>query len=344
MNKITVFAPNVRHGGGKILLVQILKSLRNENMIAKAYVSFDLKHELSGISDITFNKNNFFSKFISELSMYFSNNKNSKIIFFGNLPPVFKLKSYSYLYLHNSLLIENNLNIKFDLKTYIRLFFERKYLRLFIKNVDEVLVQTPKMYQKVKETNLFPNVKLRAFLDNPASKYIKKNTKVYDFIYPSYGYPYKNHKMLLDAWIHLSKINLFPSLIVTLDRNMHKKLYEKFECAIEEHKLNIKLFSNLDYEDIFKLYSDTRALVWPSLTESFGMPLIEAHNLKLNIIAANVDYISDIFDDAYLFDPNDFVDIANTIKSYMNDVKNNKIKKTKLKLMVFEARDFIKSL
>ena len=150
--------------------------------------------------------------------------------------------------------------------------------------------------------------------------------------------------MLLDAWIYLSKINLFPSLIVTLDRDMHKKLYERFECAIEDHKLNIKLFSNLDYEDIFKLYSDTRALIWPSLTESFGMPLIEAHNLNLNIIAADIDYISDIFDDAYLFDPNNFVDIANTIKSYMNDVKNNKIKKTKLKLMVFEAKDFIKSL
>ena len=200
------------------------------------------------------------------------------------------------------------------------------------------------MYKKVIETNLFSNVKLRAFLDNPSSKYIKKNTKVYDFIYPSYGYPYKNHKMLLDAWIYLSKINLFPSLIVTLDRDMHKKLYERFECAIEDHKLNIKLFSNLDYEDIFKLYSDTRALIWPSLTESFGMPLIEAHNLNLNIIAADIDYISDIFDDAYLFDPNNFVDIANTIKSYMNDVKNNKIKKTKLKLMVFEAKDFIKSL
>ena len=173
MNKITVFAPNVRHGGGKILLVQILKSLHNENIIANAYVSVDLKNELSGISDITFNKNNFFSKFISELSMYFNNYKNSKIIFFGNLPPVFKLKSYSYLYLHNSLLIENNLKIKFDLKTNIRLFFERKYLRLFIKNVDEVLVQTPKMYKKVIETNLFSNVKLRAFLDNPSSKYIK---------------------------------------------------------------------------------------------------------------------------------------------------------------------------
>ena len=104
--------------------MQILKSLHNENIIANAYVSVDLKNELSGISDITFNKNNFFSKFISELSMYFNNYKNSKIIFFGNLPPVFKLKSYSYLYLHNSLLIENNLKIKFDLKTNIRLFLK----------------------------------------------------------------------------------------------------------------------------------------------------------------------------------------------------------------------------
>ena len=124
MNKIKVFAPNVRHGGGKILLVQILKSLHNENIIAKAYVSVDLKHELRGISDITYNKNNFFSKLISELSMYLSNYKNSKTIFFGNLPPIFKLKSYSYLYLHNSLLIENDLKIKFDLKSSLNLLLK----------------------------------------------------------------------------------------------------------------------------------------------------------------------------------------------------------------------------
>ena len=80
MNKITVFAPNVRHGGGKILLVQILKSLHNENIIANAYVSVDLKNELSGISDITFNKNNFFQN-LYLISMYFNNYKNSKIIF-----------------------------------------------------------------------------------------------------------------------------------------------------------------------------------------------------------------------------------------------------------------------
>ena len=120
MKKVIVFAPNVRHGGGSILLLQILNELQNKKYIHYAYVSESLKDQLSDSKGIIFNNNNLLSRTFAELKLYFQDSKNNKILFFGNMPPAIKLKSHSILYLHNSLLLDKKTAYSFPIKTKIR--------------------------------------------------------------------------------------------------------------------------------------------------------------------------------------------------------------------------------
>lgn len=342
MNKIDIFAPNVRHGGGAILLKQLVNSLIKQNLIGAVYVSYDLESFLPVHKNIIFNKNSIFSRISAEIKLHKNYRQKSKVLFFGNLPPFKNLKAYSILYLHNILLIKNDIKYNFPFKTKLRLFVEAAYLKFFIKNVDEIFVQTPQMKGQLKLFKKGLKIQTRPFMDQTVFN-SKKSLKNYDFIYPSYGYAYKNHKLLLEAWIELSKKDIYPKLCLMLDKKLDAKLSFNINEAKQKYNLAIDIFYNIENHEVKNFYKASSALIWPSFAESFGMPIIEAFNLGLDIVAADLKYITDIVENAYLFDPNDPNDLKNTITNFLNKSEPNHLP-AKLKLAIPCSNDFIKSI
>ncbi len=343
MDKIDIFAPNVRHGGGAILLKQLVDSLIKENLMGVVYASNDLISFLPEHKNIIFNKHSIFSRIYAEINLHKNYRQGSKILFFGNLPPFKNLKAHSILYLHNVLLIKNDTKYNFPLKTKLRLLLESTYLKVFIKNVDEIFVQTPQMKRELKVFKEGLKVEVRPFMDQ-VSFNSRKSLKNYDFIYPSYGYAYKNHTLLLEAWIELSKSNIYPKMCLLLDKKLDAKLALNINEAKHKHKLAIDIFYNIENNKVRDLYKVSSALIWPSFTESFGMPIIEAINLGLDIVAADLEYITDIVENAYLFNPNDHNDLKNTIINFLNKSEFPNNLEAKLILVIPESNDFIKSI
>ena len=340
MSKIDIFAPNVRHGGGGILLKQLVKSLIEQNLIGKVYISIDLKDDLPNNKNIIFNKNSILSKFYAEMKLQKNYIKGSKVLFFGNLPPLFPLKTHTILYLHNILLIKEQNNFDFPIKTKLRLFIEKIYLRFFIKNVDEIYVQTPVMVSELKKFKKGLKIKLRPFMNK---KIFNLSTdKKYNFIYPSYGYPYKNHKFLINTWIELSKEGFYPSLCLLLDRKIDKEIIEFIEQTKNKFNLNIDIFFNIPNSEIEDYYNISSALIWPSLTESFGMPLIEAANADLPIIASDLSYVTDILENIYLFNPLDVSDLKKKVVLFLKDLELSNNLNPRLRLTIPDSNDFIK--
>jgi len=70
----------------------------------------------------------------------------------------------------------------------------------------------------------------------------------------------------------------------------------------------------LPHQELLLLYSSTRYLIYPSLYESFGIPLLEAKQAGLYIVAAELDYVRDSVNPDQSFDPNSAVSIARAIK------------------------------
>ncbi|MEY8216185.1 MAG: glycosyltransferase, partial [Colwellia sp.] len=66
-----------------------------------------------------------------------------------------------------------------------------------------------------------------------------------------------------------------------------------------------------------RLYEASKALVFPSLRESFGLPLIEASSAGLPIIASELDFVRDVSCPVQTFDPSSPVSIARAIARFL---------------------------
>jgi len=113
-------------------------------------------------------------------------------------------------------------------------------------------------------------------------------------IYPAAYYPHKNHKILGSISDDQARTAGVRSISVTLEATQHP--YPQFSW--------IRTVGRLDPEGMLELYANADALVFPSLQESFGFPLIEAMHVGLPIVAADRSFARVLCgDEAIYFDP-----------------------------------------
>jgi glycosyltransferase involved in cell wall biosynthesis len=142
---------------------------------------------------------------------------------------------------------------------------------------------------------------------------------VYDkkLIYVASGASHKNHLRLLDAWEVLAREGLYPTLLLTLDNDKDLVLLS----YINEMKLRLPVkidnLGVLSHQHVLEVYTTVDALIFPSLTESFGLPLIEANKANIPIIASELDFVRDLVVPAQSFDPSSITSIARAIKRYL---------------------------
>ena len=122
------------------------------------------------------------------------------------------------------------------------------------------------------------------------------------FIYVADGVPQKNHAVLLQAWeylqdryqltpeLHLTIPAHFTKLIATIQQLQHKGINTINHGVIEKAELNL-------------LYQECGYLIFPSLRESFGLPLIEAVQAGCGVVAADLPYVYDVIRPSAVFNP-----------------------------------------
>jgi glycosyltransferase involved in cell wall biosynthesis len=141
--------------------------------------------------------------------------------------------------------------------------------------------------------------------------------------YPANFWPHKNHAMLLTAYgIYKSKYPQSTLKLVCVGA-MEKKQLELEKNAQQMELNNSVVFcSYLSDHDFSILLNTCYALIFPSLYEGFGMPLVEAMACGKPILCSNVTSLPEIGGDAALyFNPNKPIEIAQAIDT----IENNKI-------------------
>ncbi|MDX6017291.1 glycosyltransferase [Shewanella indica] len=325
--KYLIQANSIHSGGGDTLLNSLLQELDEQS-----YVFID---ERKILNDVDFHfkkvKPSLTDRLFSEYSLKKLSRESTKNLIFTNLPPVFKLKGKTVLFVQNVKLLHFGDDKKYGLKVFCRLYLERIWLRLFIKNVDRVIVQSATV--KCQVQTVFGNeidIKVAPFLlsldrffrgrnalSNVESDLSKK------FLYVASGEPHKNHVRLIEAWIILATKGLYPLLALTLDVVRSKDLIEYLNCCVEKYNLNIINLGWLTQSKIATTYSEYDCLIYPSKMESFGIPLVEARISNLDIIASELDYVRELVDSEESFNPDSAVSIARAVCRYLNfDYKN----------------------
>ena len=94
------------------------------------------------------------------------------------------------------------------------------------------------------------------------------------------------------------------------------------KAAVDQNRLadSVYLLGYVPRADLPALYAGAACLVFPSLFEGFGIPLVEAMLVGCPVAASNATSIPEVVGDAaILFDPRDPSDIARAIAAIVRD-------------------------
>ncbi len=269
-------------------------------------------------------KSNFISRLAAEIELKRICKRGDILLCFGNLPPVFSNTAKVIVYLQNRYLTKHRNLSGLPFIGQLRIHIERIWLRLCLRDA-RLLVQTYSMAEEVRlylksDPKILPFVAVNNLeyensdiLEGSLNeKSINATVDNYDYVYVASGEPHKNHRQLINAWKYLARASCFPSLCLTLDVRQDKEL---LRWIFEEARLHQLRVSNhhLSHDQIIILYKHSAALIYPSLFESYGLPLIEARAFGLPIIAAERDYVRDIVCPVELFDPESALSISRAV-------------------------------
>lgn len=134
-------------------------------------------------------------------------------------------------------------------------------------------------------------------------------------------YPYKNPETLIKSFAHLIKNNGLDRELVIIGRDQDGAQARLVALAESEGVLSRTRFLGfVPTEDMPGLYQGARVMVFPSLMETFGKPLIEAMQCGVPVVASNCTPIPEVVGDAgVLVNPLDVQEMAAAIHRVVVD-------------------------
>lgn len=156
-------------------------------------------------------------------------------------------------------------------------------------------------------------------------EFIKEKYKLPDsFIYyPAALWPHKNHRALLDAIClvrnkHGHNVNLILSGMSTgRAAELRNEIQQR---GLEEA---VSVLGYIPYDDLPYLYNLATMMIFPSLFEGFGIPLIEAMACGCPVVCSNTTSLPEVVGTqvALLFDPHSIEEMSSAIIKVLEDVK-----------------------
>lgn len=188
----------------------------------------------------------------------------------------------------------------------------------------------------VTSNNLYPkeNFKIGWFYNGVSFNEVKNNLEVKNslkkifmndvFLVVGTLEPRKNHKLVLDAFEKLwNDGNEFTLCFAGRIGCKSENLIKRIKRSKELNKRLIFLEGPTD-EELFYCYKNAKALIFPSMAEGFGLPIIEAARFKLPLILSNIPIFNEIAGDkAIYFNPNNVDSLCSAIKMFYALNKKN---------------------
>jgi len=145
------------------------------------------------------------------------------------------------------------------------------------------------------------------------------------FLYIGAIHPRKNLVNLLKAF-SIFKKRLKSNMKLVLAGRLAWK-YDSFIQNLKKYKFkeDVILLGYLSEDDLVKITGSAYALVYPSLLEGFGVPVLEAMKCQVPVLTSSGSSMEEIAKDAALYaDAKNFEDIADKMMLLYKDEKRRK--------------------
>lgn len=138
-------------------------------------------------------------------------------------------------------------------------------------------------------------------------------------LYVGNAHPHKNLEQLIDAFTLVIKTTPNLKLVLIGKRDF---FYKRLEEKIIHNKLmaNVKIIGEVSNNELSVWYKNARAFIFPSLSEGFGIPGLEAMGFGCPVLASDCRVFREIYQDAAVyFDSSNEQSIAKTIKEVVTN-------------------------
>lgn len=123
------------------------------------------------------------------------------------------------------------------------------------------------------------------------------------------------------------------------------QLTDKHIQNLKKLKIDFEVFYNISEKQLIQLYKSSNILLFPSLYEGFGMPIIEAQAMSCCVITSNFPPMNEVAGDGALFvNPYDIDEISNSIIKIINNetLRSDLIEKGHKNLSKFNSKHLAK--
>ncbi len=322
-----LYAPNVHTGGGLVLLRALISGIPEGVGPLTFFLDARARDKLiqpQG-SPIHWVMPTVMSRLGAEFKLQNAvTSREDVILCFHGLPPILRSAAQIVVFQQNRNYLGLSSLTEFSWRTAARLLCERMLSRMFRRRVTRYIVQTPAMRRELLQwygagdgfINV-PDVTLCPFMDNlPMREGLRPLEVRWQFVYVADGEAHKNHKRLIEAWALLASEGIRPSLALTLGSE-DDVLRAEIKSASLSYDLKIVDLGPMARERIFDLYGCSGALIFPSTSESFGLPLVEAAHFGIPILAGELDYVRDVCVPDQTFNPLSAISIAKAVKRHL---------------------------
>lgn len=317
--KLYFYAPNVNNGGGLTLLLSMLQQVPKgiDVLFILDQRAKNALHFLDGYK-VYWIRPKIISRIWGELILLIKANSNDLIFCFNGMPPIFYCGPSITVFQQNRIYLDLTALTNFPPRKAFRLFIDRLLFKLLRKKVNTYLVQTRSMHRLMHSWMPSANIIIAGFRKKlEKNRIVSGSGALWDLIYVSSAEGHKNHQNLLEAWKILALSGLFPSLALTISKD-NSDLLKKIDCLKNEFKVRIEILGIIPHDQIREVYLNSRGLIFPSKSESFGLPLMEAADLDLPIVASELDFVRDVCIPRQTFNPESPLSIARAVERFLN--------------------------
>lgn len=316
-------------------LVSNLAKIDKEN---RYFLCYRFSHLRNKADVLKINQNNFITKIIQEPFNFIFQTKLD--IFHGladRLPWAYRCKKIVTIHDIGSVVLGNNFASK-----HFKNMMRKRYENILNKReADLVIVPSEWTKKEIVKYFSYPEERIRVVYhgvepifspqDENKISLVKRKYKIENdyFLFVGSISLRKNILRMLRAYKIFSDKNKKVDFVLVGDLS-----YGSQEILDEMLRLNlgsrIKLIGYLKNDDLISLYSGARALVFPSLYEGFGLPVIEAMACGAPVLTSNVASMPEIAGDAGCFvSPEDISGIAEKLFILAEDENARKILREK---------------
>lgn len=322
-------AINAKTGGAHSILENFLASL-DQDLVPGATWQFigNLDYEnLCLRNNIQFHRLNLNKKWLLRILydfllfkiLFLRNKPPTHVISFQNTTPKIRLCDTSLTYIHQAIpFIENFYphpisNLKLFLIKHFYFFFISFGLsksRSFFIIQSEWLKKICAEKLKTPESHFIIHRPLPT--DIVLSEFTKQNITPDIFFYPSLYQDYKNHDRLILAFIQAAEKN--PN------RNFELGLTIERNDVLPPKNLQINFYGVLSRLATLEKINAATAVIFPSLIESYGMPIAEAIFLKTPVLGSDLPYARELLGESgNYFDPMNITSMQDAIVNFSAD-------------------------